>query len=149
MMTRMRTPAGWMPTMACRGPTDRPGDPSFARRPVCSPQTPVMSGDTAHTALCREIPDLPIFLEPWYLDALAPGWKVATVEKRWKDRCRLAVFSQTKRTRILCHHARPGALHGAGIPSEFDHEKQWYKLIPEPGSRSRGYLVFRQDAPIP
>ncbi|MCB0694183.1 MAG: GNAT family N-acetyltransferase [Lewinellaceae bacterium] len=106
-----------------------------------------MSGDTAYTALCREIPDLPIFLEPWYLDALAPGWKVATVEKGGKTVAAWPYFPKRKGPVSFVTMPVLVRFMGPVFHPEFDHEKQWYKLIPELWVQIKGYLVFRQDAP--
>lgn len=42
-----------------------------------------MSSRDAYTRFCDKVPDLPLFMQPWYLDAVCQGgqWEVALVEK--------------------------------------------------------------------
>lgn len=35
----------------------------------------------AYARFLKTLPDTPVFLEPWYLDALAPGWDCAVLEQ--------------------------------------------------------------------
>lgn len=56
-----------------------------------------MSNRDAYHSFCREIPDLPLFLEPWYLDAVQDreSWDAALVQE--KDQIVAALPYFTKR----------------------------------------------------
>lgn len=60
-----------------------------------------MSNRDIYRSFCREIPDLPVFLEPWYLEAACTreSWDVALV--RQKDRVVAALPYFTKRQYIF------------------------------------------------
>lgn len=100
-----------------------------------------------YARFCKEVPDLPVFMEPWYLDVLAPGWQVALAERGGEIVAGWPYFPKKKGLFRYVTMPLLVRMMGPVFRPDVDTDKHRYKLIPQLWQQIPRFLVFRQDAP--
>ena len=81
-----------------------------------------MSAKARYRDFCRTAPDVPVFAQPWYLDACAEGgtWDVVLAEEKGRVVAALPYFYKQKGPVSVRHDAAlcemAGALPAARVP---------------------------------
>lgn len=95
---------------------------------------------------CEEVQDIPIFMESWFLNALAPGWQAAAIKKGDKV---IAVWPYyPKKKGFLRMVAMPRLVRFMGPYFHPDHRdtSHLYKLIPELWDQFSDIHILEQQA---
>jgi hypothetical protein len=101
----------------------------------------------AYALFLNEVPDAPVFMEPWYLDALAPGWDCVLYEKGGRT---LAAWPFYPRHRgPLRQVTMPPLVRFMGplLHPDCRQPDQAHKILPELWSRMPPCQVFLQHSP--
>ncbi len=102
---------------------------------------------TRYASFCQKVDHLPVFMEPWYLDALAPGWQVALAERGGEVVGAWPYFPKKKGPFRYVTMPLLVRMMGPVFRPDADEDKHRYKLIPQLWKQIPRHLVFRQDAP--
>ena len=90
----------------------------------------MMDSRQRYAIFCAQIPDLPVFMEPWYLDALAPGWQVVLLERGGMDVAAWPYYPKKKGPFRYVTMPLLVRMMGPVFHPDFDNDRQRYKLIP-------------------
>ncbi|MCF8239551.1 MAG: GNAT family N-acetyltransferase [Saprospiraceae bacterium] len=100
-----------------------------------------------YAKFCQEVPDLPVFMEPWYLDALAPDWQVVLAERGGEVVAAWPYYPKRKGPIQYVTMPLLVRMMGPVFRPDADADKHRYKLIPQLWEKMPRHLIFRQDAP--
>lgn len=107
----------------------------------------MMDSRQRYAIFCAQVPDLPVFMEPWYLDALAPGWQVVLLERGGMDVAAWPYYPKKKGPFRYVTMPLLVRMMGPVFHPDFDNDRQRYKLIPALWEQIPRQLIFRQDTP--